>query len=177
MKRLKKHLKSGMKGNIQDYILIPVILFVLAVIAGPILTITTQYVPQLKSFMQANNAPQESINTLSIVENLNVTYDQIFIMIAVGMGLGAIISSFFIKTHPAFFFVSLLIFLVAMSITPLMANIFGSYIYHYPGVDYLQKLPITSFIMQNYGFYLLAMFIITGILLYGKFQSLGKERE
>lgn len=163
-----------MKGNIADFIMIPVIIFVIAVAAGPMLAVTQNYVPLLKNFLGNNGAPDESIAALDVLSNLNVTFDQIFLMVAIGLGLGTIVSSFFIKSHPAFFFISLLIFLIAMAIVPVLSNAFNQYISHYPNFDYLQQLPITSFILQNYALYLLAIFVITGILLYGKL-SRGAE--
>lgn len=162
-----------MKGNVQDLMVIPALLFGIA-IAGPALWAASEdFMHQLGvnfDLLGFTTASQIADQTAA----LYVTWDQAFLVLAVGLGLATIISSYFVDSHPIFFFVSCLIFLIAMTIAPLLSNMYNDYIVGFSGFDALQKLPVTSFILQNYPLYLLGVFCATGIALYAKFVR-GRE--
>lgn len=163
----------AMKGNIQDFLLIPAVLFAIALVGPAIWGTASSYLDQLGVNFNVLGF-ETSRDIINVTSTLSVTYDQVFLIMAVGMGLATIISSFFIDSHPLFFFVSLIVFLIAMTVAPILSNAYNGYIQGFQGIDALQSFPITSFIVQNYGVYLLGIFALTGVALYAKFVR-GRE--
>ena len=164
----------AMKGNMQDFMVIPAVLLGIA-IAGPALWGATE------DFMSQMGINFNSLGFGTAAQIANTTaalyfsWDNAFLILAVGLGLATIISSYFIDSHPIFFFVSVIIFLISMMIAPLLSNVYNTYILGYsPSFDATQKLPLTTFILQNYPLYLLSIFALTGIALYAKFAR-GRE--
>lgn len=158
----------AMKGAAQDWFVIIGVMVAIAIAGPAIWGAASSFMAQMGiNFNVLGFSDAASIANTTAA--LYVPWDYAFLLLAVGMMLSVIISSYFIDSHPVFFFITLIVFLIAMTIAPLLSNVYNGFIGNYQGFDASQKLPITTFIIQNYPLYLLAVFAGTGISLYAKF--------
>lgn len=163
-----------MKGNIQDFFIIPVILFAIVMTWQVWFSLVANFVPGIRDAIPGISATSSGI--LNTTSGLFSTFDNMFLIVAVGMGLAAFISSYFIDSHPAFFFVSIIVFLIAMLVVPILSNIYNDFIESIATTTYdpAQRMPIVTAILQNFSLYMLGIFAMVGIGLYAKFT---KSRE
>lgn len=165
--------RPGKKGAITDFFLIPVVIFALVVAFPPIYASMAQVWPGLQSTVPAGSVAS---NNYGIAAGLVHNYDLVFLFVVLGFGLAIIISSFFVESHPAFFFISLILGVIAFSITPLFADIYNQYIVGFtnPNFDPSVDMPVTTFIIQHFPEYMVGVILMTFVALYAKFVR-GKD--
>lgn len=82
--------------------------------------------------------------------NLSSAFDNVFLILFIGSFIVAIMSAFFIDSHPVFFFIGLLVFILFAAIMPFIVNLVDI-IY---GQELLQAtlagFPMMSFVISNY---------------------------
>lgn len=98
------------------------------------------------------------------------TWDKGMLFLMGGMGMALFISVFYVKTHPAYFFISLISLIFALVFIPQLSNVFHGFAT--TGVmgenNMTQKFPITTYIMNNMPFILAIMGIGYLIILFAK---------
>lgn len=158
---------DGLMGA-QDLLMIPAVIFAIAIAGPSIWGAASDFMGQMgvNFNVLGFTTAGEIANTTA---GLYFTWDYAFLILSIGMLLSVIISSYFIDSHPAFFFITLIVFLISMTISPLLSNVYNGFIGNYSGFDASLKLPLTTFILEHYPLYLLGMFAGTGIALYAKF--------
>jgi len=87
-------------------------------------------------------------------------YDYVILFIFFGLGIGVILGAFWIQTHPAFFFMSLLLLIVAIFMAPIFSNAYMTF-----GNDSALSTEVASYPMSGYIMEYLPLFIaIVGII-------------
>lgn len=88
------------------------------------------------------------------------SHDFMFVLIFFGFALGAVVSAYFLPTHPVFFFPILLIMVLGIFLAPTIANAFGSLITDPTVAQTANDYPLTTQIFQHLPNILLAIAII-----------------
>ena len=82
-----------------------------------------------------------------------------------------LISAFFIDTHPAFILVFIMLGFFLMAFAPnILDAVDQVYDSAYYAGDVNSTLPFVDFIRTNFGGVILSIFILCGIIMYGKFK-------
>jgi hypothetical protein len=125
--------------------------------------------PDLKAMM-----PQATA-TLNTVQASFQVMDWIFLFVTAGLAIITILLATQIGTHPAFFFISLLLTMICLIITPVFSNMFRDIAISTEFNSVAESYPIMRFIMQNLPVVILGISIGTSIVLYAKIRGGGNE--
>jgi hypothetical protein len=94
-------------------------------------------------------------------------FDGIFLFVMVGLGLTVIVSSFFIRAHPIFYFVSLVVYAFITVISAILSNAYEELV----STDLLAAsgaFPIIDHLLTNFPFYCMGLSFIVAIVLFAK---------
>jgi hypothetical protein len=112
-----------MKGSITDLVYVLILIFVFGFVAIIANMIYDKYTEQT-ALNPAFNTPQNTeIETNA--QTLLTNFDYIYVFFIVAMAIIAIASSFWIKTHPIFFFVSIFMLIISIILAAMFGNIFS----------------------------------------------------
>lgn len=156
------------KGNV-DLIQIVVGGFIAAVIIFIAFMIWTNYSTAVEDMPGFDTPTHDEINKYTDITL--AAYDYIFIFIIVALTVLTIVLSFQIDTHPAFFFGSFLLLIVAIVLAVIFSNAFGEIAgaaAFNETTNTSASYPIISNFMANFPFYLLIIGIFVIIILYAK---------
>jgi len=152
------------KGSMSDFFYIATILPILAVV----IIITTYMVnlitPEIKNVVTSNT----SIEIIGSTIQAFSAWDPIFIMIAVGAPIVELVLAFQVRTHPAFYFVGILLFVILLSLTPLYSNIVRSVASNEVFSGIIDTLPMMSTVFENYTLFILGIGIFGSIVIYAR---------
>jgi|TARA_Y100000310_G_scaffold341928_2_gene442890 hypothetical protein len=164
MKALKCGIFKSKKGNLQDLIVIPVFLFIIAF----------SFVLGFYIYGEMNTEIQASDMTTTAKSvfgdnyaTYNSVFDNIFLFIMVGLGLTVVVSSFFIRAHPIFYFVSLIVYAFITMISAILSNAYEELI----GTTLAAagaSFPIIDHLMSNFPYYMMGLSFVVAIVLYAK---------
>tara|TARA_R100001530_G_scaffold125792_2_gene94409 strand:- start:167 stop:670 length:504 start_codon:yes stop_codon:yes gene_type:complete len=113
------------KGNVPDLIYIIVILFSLGVTIIIAANFYGQYTDSISSNPAFNNSANTKVQTDA---NLMLSsLDYIFIFFFIGLIIATIVLGFQIKTHPIFFFISLMLLIVVTILAGTMSNVYEQF--------------------------------------------------
>lgn len=164
---LKKGLTSK-KANLADIIFIPIIvigLFIIYLIGYPILnSITTEL----------NESEMVDTQGMAIMTESRDRYipvfDSIFLMIYAGLQLSLIISAIWIRTHPAYFVVALILMTIFTFVTFILSDfadeIGMSIDTEFEGV--YDQFPIMQFMIRQLPIFEIVFGFVALIILYSK---------
>jgi len=169
-----KRMLKNKKGTWLDVILIIIVLFALS-ITIPLGKLIISEVRD--GFIDLNSTtPGVSEATDILIENDDryaAVWDGLFLTILVLVFFGTIVSSFFIRSHPLFYIVGMLV----QTIFVFLSMIFGDAIdeIYSTGVfpNITSNFPIITQIMGNFPFYMFLFSILVGIALYAKQGGTG----
>jgi len=115
-----------------------------------------------------------SIEVLADVKGAIGIFDYAFLIIAVGGGISMIVLASQLDAHPSYFFLSLIITLVSLLLSPIFANMFDDIASSGIFVSVAEGYPIMRMIFQNYATYILAIGILMSAILYARSRG-GRE--
>lgn len=162
--------KTNKRGDIMSLIVVVVIIFVFAIIGVVFTKVFKDSIEELNKtpeFQDSSNI-QHAFNTAS--EGTKYL-DYAFIFLFFALSIGLIISSIYIKTHPAFFVVFLIGWLIAIVLAAVFANVYvevtnqtelqeTSSLFKYT-TNMIQILPMLIFVVG----------LIVAVILYGKAKN------
>ena len=113
------------KGNVPDLIYIIVILFSL----GVTIIIAANFYGQYTDSIADNEAFNNTVNTAveSDAETMLAALDYIFIFFFIGLIISTIVLGFQIRTHPVFFFISLILLIIVTILAGTMSNVYEQF--------------------------------------------------
>lgn len=124
-----------MKGSILDTFMIPILIFVF-------------FVSCVVAFIIISHFNASGLITIDYFPGAEVfDYGAAFLLI--GLGSATVISAFFIKSHPIFFAISIVMFMVVLAISPVMSNVFMTFATNSEIVTYANQFPIMIHILAN----------------------------
>lgn len=107
-----------------------------------------------------------------IMDDLHGKYvgimDSAFLMILVGVMIGTGVGVWFIRTHPALFWIMIPIFAFIIFLSAIYANVFYNFTQNAKIIGVANQFTIIPFIMQNYAYIMTGIIILIAILLFSK---------
>ena len=97
--------------------------------------------------------------------------DSAFLMIFVGILIGTIAGVWFIKTHPALFWIMIPIFAFIVFYAAIYANVFYNFTNSPKIIASASQFTIIPFIMNNYAFVMVGVVVLIAIALFAKGKS------
>ena len=157
-------------GDILDifYVCIVILVFIIAFF------VLSLVMTQFSSSTNETLSDSTSQYVITAGKNTFQVYDAGLVVLLFGAFASIIISAFFIKTHPVFFFVSLLVFVIVLMILPIFSNIAFDVANSTQIKDEANKYPLAVNIINNIGFYAMLAGAIILIVLYAKIST-GKD--
>ena len=89
---------------------------------------------------------QDILNTADTIFTM---YDYAFVVMITSAGIGIVISSMFIKTHPVFFILSLLLLIIIIPIAAIFSNVFNYTAINKELISSANSYPMMLLIMNN----------------------------
>ncbi len=91
-----------------------------------------------------------------------------FLMIFIGVLLGTVVGVWFIRTHPALFWIMIPIFAFIIFLAAIYANVFYNFTQNANIIGAASQFTIIPFILQNYVFVITGAVILIAIALFAK---------
>lgn len=112
------------KGSGMDIIYILAFLFTFAIVTIVAFTFYAGYTDSIADNPNFDNAINDQVEEQAIA-TLHA-WDYLFVFIMVGLTITTLLGGFMLRTHPAFFWISLLLLIIAIIIAAVLGNVFGS---------------------------------------------------
>ena len=147
------------------------IFYMIAIFAVAIISITGFMI-----FTEVNDHFQESSSISdqgkNIMSNLQGKYvgiiDNGFLLIFIGILIATVVGVWFIRTHPALFWIMIPIFAFIIFLSAIYANVFYNFSQNAKIVEATNAFTIIPFIMQNYAWVMTGAVILIAIALFAK---------
>ena len=97
--------------------------------------------------------------------------DNAFLLIFIGILLGTVVGVWFIRTHPALFWIMIPIFAFIIFLSAIYANVFYVFIQNPKIITAASEFTIIPFIMNNYAYVMTGAIILIAIALFAKGRS------
>lgn len=150
-----------------DIPLIMVMLLTVGFVWPIFFSLAADFVPGIRDAIP--DPSQTTIDIFNTTSNLYQVFDYTFLIVVGGMFVFVIVTSFFVKTHPVFFMMSIVLWVVWIFLAPIMSNVWNQFASQLPNWDPVQQMPILSFVMQHYPEYVLALTAVMAVTLYIRF--------
>ncbi len=165
MKKRKEKGRMNKKG-VLDFFYIMVILFI-SIVTIIISLYITQTMDETGLFTEYDEA-QESINW---TKTTLMGFDMAILIVIIGFSIFVIASSYFVWSHPAFFFLGLIILCIAVIVGSIESNVYEDL----RTTDQLEatalNFPRANFIMANLPIYIAVMGILALVIGYMGYQN------
>ena len=158
------------KGSMLDLFFIVVMLFALGLVFIIGYYIKEQMYPAVKQHLGS-----EAVSVMEKVEGSMPTWDYIFLFTTIGLGISTILFAFMIRTHPAFFFFSLIALTFVLMIAPIFSNAFRDIVTTQQFSSISENFPFMLEIFSRYPTWILAIGFLILIAMYAKFKSGGEN--
>ena len=121
------------------------------------------------SFQSSSGITQEGKDLTEQIHGRYVAIiDSAFIMIFVGVLIGTLVGVWFIRTHPALFWIMIPIFAFIIFFAAIYANVFYNFTQNTNIISIADQFTIIPFIMNNYAYVITGVVILIAIFLFAK---------
>jgi len=171
--KLNKKIRRNKKGDASSIIVVVSILFILAAIS---LTFSDPFLKVLDKFHNKSEFDDTTKQTIQDVSDKTIPYlDYLWLFSFISIVIGLIISSLFIKSHPAFIIVFIILLIISVTMAGVLANKYMDIANKTQYVDEAAKFSYTSALMNIFPSLILIVGVIVIIVLYGKGKIGGGE--
>lgn len=128
-------------------------------------------------FTLVYNQSNGAFNTTQLQANADTTYDLLDFMVLfvfVGTTIAALIGAILIRTHPAFFFISIIVLMVQVFVAMALSNTWAALINNVNLVDAKAQFTIADYVVSNLPVLILVAVILLAVVLYAV-NPLGAE--
>jgi len=108
---------------------------------------------------------------ITSIEFAFTTFDQLFFFVAVGLGIVSVLLAYLTPARPAFLFLSIFLFAIAILVIPQFANIFQDVTEKAQFSPYTSNYPMTMHIFQNYGLFFWVFGFLILVVLFAKIRG------
>jgi|TARA_R100000750_G_C2306463_1_gene80811 ABC-type branched-subunit amino acid transport system permease subunit len=154
------------KGGVPDGIFYIVAIFTLAIVS-------------IVGYMTLSNINEEFQTTSGIstqgknlIDGLTNKYvgiiDASFLMVFVGVLIGTVAGVWFIRVHPALFWIMIPIFAFIIFLSAIYANVFWNFSQNANIIDNASEFTIISFVLKNYAYVITGVVILISLALFAK---------
>ena len=157
------------KAGLDDGIYFIVMFLALAII----FVIGNLIVTEVNDHYQASSfiSPVGKEITSSLSARYVTIIDSAFLFFFVGITLAVVIGAFFIRTHPALFWLSIPILAFFVFIAGIYGNFFENFIQNTQIAESAADFVMLTFIMNNYIYFITGVIILIAIALFAKNSS------
>jgi len=159
------------KGFVGDIIFILIVLFLTVISTLVGYTIYNKYVEGTADMEIFNTSANNNITAMGQTTMKN--FDYLFIFIVVGLIIMTIISTFSIRTHPIFFFISVLLLILAIIFSGTFANIYETFIGTEAFAEAGTQYTVMGYFMSHFPTMILLIGAILLIILFAKEKMQG----
>jgi len=157
------------KAGIPDGIFYLVAIFAVSII----FVVANLAFTEINDEFQSSNAI--SSQGKSMMSDLKGKYvgiiDSAFLLIFAGILLGTIVGVWFIKTHPALFWIMIPIFAFIIFLSAIYANVYWNFTHTTQIEASASQFTIMPFILENYAYVMTGVVILLAIALFAKGKS------
>ena len=123
-------------------------------------------------FQESSGITQQGKDLTSSIHGKYVSIiDSAFLMIFVGILIGTVAGVWFIKTHPALFWIMIPIFAFIIFFAAIYANVFFNFTNNDKIIASASQFTIIPFIMNNYAYVMVGVVTLIAIALFAKGKS------
>lgn len=159
--------RMNKRGNLADILLFPAIIFAMGVTLFIIYFMWTRLQTPLNDAISPTWTG--STTYFSQVRGGLQTFDSVFPFYMMGSILFILISAFFIKSHPIFFFISIFLFIIAILLGAILANVHRDAIRTNPEfASVVDDFSTTSYLINRLPIITLVVGIVTAVILFSK---------
>lgn len=126
------------------------------------------------NFQASNGISEQGKNLIGQLEGKYVgIIDNAFLMIFIGVLIGTVVGVWFIKTHPALFWIMIPIFAFIIFFSAIYANVYFNFSTNNQIVASASQFTIIPFIMNNYAYVMTGVVFLIAVALFAKGKSQG----
>lgn len=161
------------RGNIQDGLYIAALIFGFAITILIIYYVWTQISDPIDDTLtNAGNETAFNVTKLySQTTDATKGFDNVMPLILLGLLSASIVSAFFIKSHPVFFFISLFVLGIFLLTSAILANVYQDIAETDELTTAATDFGITDKIMKNFPFIILIIVVLIILILVFKPQN------
>jgi len=148
-------------------------LFLIIIISIFFITTRTTYKPIIDQLNKTNHSERAIQMMNERYTNVGSTWDNVFMMIFIGMWLSALVGAYMIDTHPIFAIILLLLIVPSLIVAMTMGNVYEEYVADADMQDFVANFPKSNYIMQNWLIIGICFFASVGGVLYAKNKYLS----
>ena len=168
--------KLGRKGAIIDAIPIMIYTFAFALVCVVSFVIYDGLVDNnFFTLLEANS--HGGLNATQLQQNADTAYDTLDFMVLfvfIGSTLAAVIGAILIRSHPAFFFISIIVLMIQVFIAMALSNTWYELINNSNLVDAKAQFTTANYVLSNFPVFILIAVILLAIVIYA-INPLGVE--
>ena len=158
------------KGNVAGLISFVAITIIVLMLAPVLLKIIT--VPLNKYAEAVAPISNESATAVTYgYTKINSLFDMVIVIAFIFNLMLLLLSSFMIDIHPAFLIVYVIAGFVLFMFMPTFETLIGAFYSNAAFSDVLVNLPMSNFIYQNFGYIMLGVFVLSGVIMFAKFKG------
>ena len=154
------------KGSAKDMMFVLVAIFLFAFITMLMMGVYSSYTESLEGHETFNNTVNNAVEE-SAMTTLNA-FDYIFMFFILGLIIMVIASTFTIRTHPLFFFVSLLLLIITVIIGGVFSQVFETSAEADIMQEGVNEYSVIPFVMDHLPTIILMVGVILVVILYAK---------
>ena len=159
------------KGGVPDGIFYMIMMFAVAIISVVGFMILTELDTE---FSKSSAISDQGKSLMSDLKGKYVgIIDSAFLLIFIGILLGTVVGVWFIRTHPALFWIMIPIFAFIIFFAAIYANVFFNFTQNPKIIGPASEFTILTFIMTNYPYFITGATFLIAVALFAK----GKTAE
>lgn len=171
----RKKERMSKRGSVVDAIPVMIYFFVFATIAAVCYVvfsglITANFFTMLTATGQAQNVNNPNFTAANFQQdgqNAFNVIDAISIFVFFGTAIASMLGALLLRTHPAFFFIAIVVLLMQVIIAMAFANTWNVMINNASFAPALAQFPITDFFLEHFPLLVFGVTILISIVLYG----------
>jgi len=156
------------KGSLLDPLYIVLILFTFAIISIIMYYVLSEFQIQSEDKLTSTYAQE----ALTKGEETLLNFDNLIVVVLVGLIIATLVGAYFIDTSPIIFWVSLFLLFTFVTVAVVFTNAFEEIIGTAPLNEVSSDFSIMSLIMSNLPLTLIIIFVLVGIVLYAKWRAI-----
>jgi hypothetical protein len=159
-------LPNSKRGNLGDIVFIMVFVFVL----GLIIFISATLLGKINAQIQGGD--MLSARGAAIIDRADNrfagTFNTVWFIVFIGMWVATLVSAFFIRSHPVFYFVSLFVLIIFVLLAGILGNAFDDIASSEGMSEYSDSFTIINWFMGRFGAVIAVMSVVVAVILFNK---------
>ena len=154
------------RAGVPDGIFYVVALFTLAIVSVIGFLVLSEFNDRFQEISSISGSGK------AITQDLTDKYvgiiDSAFLMVFVGILIGTLVGVWFIKSHPALFWIMIPIFAFIIFLAAIYANVFYNFSQDPNIVESASQFTIITFLLNNYAYVITGVVVLISIFLFAK---------